>query len=152
VFLERWALDHEIELKVFNPSNSARHRIKEAQSVMDFEISTIYDVSSLLPYAEEHGAHTTSETSSQLVKRAWFCLLHSTTRSVRSVRSNRCEFRQTRDLAITAQRPAYLRSSPRVLLALRPWRRASVRLNKASAIYGRKRMAISDPYHTDKEA
>jgi anti-anti-sigma factor len=57
VFLEGWALDHGIELKVFNPSNSVRHRIKEAQSVMDFEIPTIYDVSTLVPYAE-HGAHT----------------------------------------------------------------------------------------------
>jgi anti-anti-sigma regulatory factor len=57
LFLERWALDHEIELKVFNPSNSVRHRIKEAQSVMDFEISTIYDVSTLVPYVE-HRAHT----------------------------------------------------------------------------------------------
>jgi anti-anti-sigma regulatory factor len=58
VFLERWALDHEIELKVFNPSNWVRHRIKEAQSVMDFEISTIYDISSLLPYVEKHGTRT----------------------------------------------------------------------------------------------
>jgi anti-anti-sigma regulatory factor len=57
LFLESWALDHEIELKVFNPSNSVRHRIKEAQSVMDFEISTIYDVSTLLPYVEASGAH-----------------------------------------------------------------------------------------------
>jgi anti-anti-sigma factor len=57
LFLERWALDHEIELKVFNPSNSVRHRLKQAQSVMDFEISTIYDVSTLVAHAE-HGAHT----------------------------------------------------------------------------------------------
>ena len=56
LFLERWALDHEIELKVFNPSNSVRNRIKEAQSVMDVEIPTIYDVSTLVPYAEH--AHT----------------------------------------------------------------------------------------------
>jgi anti-anti-sigma regulatory factor len=58
LFLERWALDHEIELKVSNPSNSVRHRIREAQSVMDFEISTIYDVSTLVAPAEEPGAHT----------------------------------------------------------------------------------------------
>ena len=57
LFLERWALDHEIEFKVFNPSNSVRHRIEEAQSVMDFEISTIYDVSTLVAHSE-HGAHT----------------------------------------------------------------------------------------------
>ena len=57
LFLERWALDHEIELKVFNPSSSVRHRIKDAQSVMDFEISTIYNVSTLVPYAE-HSAQT----------------------------------------------------------------------------------------------
>jgi anti-anti-sigma regulatory factor len=57
LFLERWALDHEIELKVFNPSNSVRRRITEAQSVMDFEISTIYNVSTLVPYAE-HSAQT----------------------------------------------------------------------------------------------
>jgi anti-anti-sigma factor len=57
VFLERWALDHGIELKVFNPSSSVRHRIKDAQSVMDFEISTIYDVSTLVPYVE-HRAPT----------------------------------------------------------------------------------------------
>jgi hypothetical protein len=40
LFFEGWALDHEIALKVFHPSNWVRHRIKEAQSVMDFEIST----------------------------------------------------------------------------------------------------------------
>jgi len=55
-FFEHWALDREIELKVFNPSNSIRHRIKEAQAVMDFEIPTIYDVSTLVPYAE-HSTH-----------------------------------------------------------------------------------------------
>jgi anti-anti-sigma regulatory factor len=54
---ERWALDRKIELKVFNPSNSIRHRIKEAQAVMNFEIPTIYDVSTLVPCAK-HGKHT----------------------------------------------------------------------------------------------
>jgi anti-anti-sigma regulatory factor len=58
LFLERWALDHEIELKIFNPSNSVRHRLEQAQSVMDFEISTIQDVSTVLAHAGEHGAHT----------------------------------------------------------------------------------------------
>jgi anti-anti-sigma factor len=52
LFFEAWALDHDIELKVFNPSNWVRHRIKEAQSVMDFEISTIYDVSTLVAHTE----------------------------------------------------------------------------------------------------
>ena len=58
LFLERWALDHEIELKVFNPSNSVRHRLEQAQAVMDFEISSVQEVSTVLAYAEDHGAHT----------------------------------------------------------------------------------------------
>ena len=57
LFLERWALDHEIELKVFNPSNSVRHRLEQAQSVMDFEISTIQDVSTMLAHAQQQGSH-----------------------------------------------------------------------------------------------
>jgi anti-anti-sigma regulatory factor len=58
LFLERWALDHEIDLKVFNPSNSVRHRLEQAQEVMDFEISSVQDVSTVLAHAEDHGAHT----------------------------------------------------------------------------------------------
>jgi anti-anti-sigma regulatory factor len=58
LFLERWALDREIELKVFNPSNSVRHRLEQAQAVMDFEISTVQDVSTVLARAEHQGAHT----------------------------------------------------------------------------------------------
>jgi len=56
LFLERWALDHEIELKIFNPSNSVRHRLEQAQSVMDFEISTIQDVSTVLAHAQQQGS------------------------------------------------------------------------------------------------
>jgi anti-anti-sigma regulatory factor len=58
LFLERWTLDHGIELKVFNPSNSVRHRLEQAQAVMDFEISTVQDVSTVLAHAEHPGAHT----------------------------------------------------------------------------------------------
>jgi anti-anti-sigma regulatory factor len=58
LFLERWALDHNIELKVFNPSNSVRYRLEQAQAVMDFEISTVQDVSTVLAHAEQHGSHT----------------------------------------------------------------------------------------------
>jgi anti-anti-sigma regulatory factor len=58
LFLERWALDNDIHLKVFNPSNSVRHRLEQAQSVMDFEISTVQDVSSVLAHAEGNLQHT----------------------------------------------------------------------------------------------
>jgi anti-anti-sigma regulatory factor len=44
VLLQRWAREHEIRLKLFNPSNLVREKLKH----VDFEIATLEQVMSLL--------------------------------------------------------------------------------------------------------
>jgi len=52
VFLQRWAHDHDIQLKLFNPSLSTRHRLEHASSMYDFDIVGLPEMMSLLDHAE----------------------------------------------------------------------------------------------------
>jgi anti-anti-sigma factor len=48
VFLRRWAFEHDIQLKLFNPSRFVRHRIELATAMCEFEIASLHEMMALL--------------------------------------------------------------------------------------------------------
>jgi len=57
VFLQRWAHDHNIRLKLFNPSKFVRRRLELVRTLSDFDIPTLDEMMTLLdsaglPYAQ----------------------------------------------------------------------------------------------------
>jgi anti-anti-sigma regulatory factor len=52
MFLQRWAADHAIELKLFNPSRFVRHRLDDAHTRSNFKIATLHDMMALLAHSE----------------------------------------------------------------------------------------------------
>ena len=48
VFLQRWAHDHDIQLKLFNPRHSVRDRLEHASSMREFDIATLDEMMALL--------------------------------------------------------------------------------------------------------
>jgi anti-anti-sigma regulatory factor len=53
VFLQRWAQDHDIRLKLFNPRQVVRHRLERVNSMREFEFATIDEMIALLAHAED---------------------------------------------------------------------------------------------------
>lgn len=52
VFLRRWAFEHDIRLKLFNPSRFVLHRIEQAGSICEFEIANLHQMMALLARSE----------------------------------------------------------------------------------------------------
>lgn len=52
VFLQHWARNHDIQLKVFNPSCSVRETLELASTITEFEIATLHEMMALLAQAE----------------------------------------------------------------------------------------------------
>jgi anti-anti-sigma regulatory factor len=52
VFLQRWAHDHDIQLKLFNPRQSVRDRLEHASSMREFDIATLDEMMALLACAD----------------------------------------------------------------------------------------------------
>jgi anti-anti-sigma factor len=52
VFLERWANDHDIRLKLFNPRPIVRGRLEHASSMREFDIVTLDEMMALLACAD----------------------------------------------------------------------------------------------------
>jgi anti-anti-sigma regulatory factor len=52
VFLQRWAFDHHIQFKLFNPSRAVRERLDRANSMQEFDIATLHEMMALLERAE----------------------------------------------------------------------------------------------------
>jgi len=52
VFLQRWAQDHDIRLKLFNPRPSVRNMLEHASSMRDFDIATLDEMMALLTLAD----------------------------------------------------------------------------------------------------
>jgi anti-anti-sigma regulatory factor len=52
VYVQRWALDHGIKLKLFNPSSTLRDRLERA-SMSAFDIASADEIIALLDRAEE---------------------------------------------------------------------------------------------------
>ena len=48
VFLQRWAHDHDIRLKLFNPSPSVWARLEHVSSMREFDIVTLDEMTALL--------------------------------------------------------------------------------------------------------
>jgi anti-anti-sigma factor len=63
VFLQRWAHDHHIRLKLFNPSSSVRHRLENASTLYEFEIARLHEMTELLIRAEEQQAAGCSQAA-----------------------------------------------------------------------------------------
>ena len=48
VFLQRWAYDHDIRLKLFNPRQSVQDRLEHAKPMREFDIATLDEMMALL--------------------------------------------------------------------------------------------------------
>lgn len=56
IFLQRWARDHGIRFKLFNPSKSVRERLESASALSEFDISTLDEMMALLGDADSRYA------------------------------------------------------------------------------------------------
>lgn len=56
VFLQRWAYDRDIRLKLFNPSRSLRDRLERVGSMSAFEMATLDEMMALLAHADNRYA------------------------------------------------------------------------------------------------
>jgi anti-anti-sigma factor len=63
VFLQRWAHDHHIDLKLFNPSSSVRHRLEHASTMYEFEIAPLHQMTEILIRAEEQQSAMCSQAA-----------------------------------------------------------------------------------------
>jgi anti-anti-sigma regulatory factor len=52
VFLQRWAYDHDIRFKLFNPVRTVRERLEHASSLSAFEIAGLDEMMALLGQAD----------------------------------------------------------------------------------------------------
>jgi anti-anti-sigma regulatory factor len=56
VFLQRWAHDHGIRLKLFNPRLSVRDRLEHSNSIREFDIASLDELMALLACAQDEYA------------------------------------------------------------------------------------------------
>jgi anti-anti-sigma regulatory factor len=56
VFLQRWAQDHHIRLKLFNPRQSVRDRLDHANPMRQFDIATLEEMMAILVWADSRYA------------------------------------------------------------------------------------------------
>jgi len=56
VFLQRWAQNHDIRLKLFNPRQSVRDRLEHAHSMRKFDIATLEEMMAILVWADSRYA------------------------------------------------------------------------------------------------
>jgi len=52
VFLQGWARDRDLKLKLFNPSRSVLERIERASSLQSFELASLDELMALIARAE----------------------------------------------------------------------------------------------------
>ena len=52
MFLQRWAHDHDIRLKLFKPRQSVRDRLEHANSMREFDVDTLDEMMALLARAD----------------------------------------------------------------------------------------------------
>src|SRR5713101_7632999 len=48
LFLQRWAYDHDIQFKLFNPIGSVRDRLELVNSITELDIATLHEMMALL--------------------------------------------------------------------------------------------------------
>jgi anti-anti-sigma regulatory factor len=56
MFLRRWAQDHDIRFKLFNPTKSVRDTLEAANSVPAFDFATLDEMIALLERADPRNA------------------------------------------------------------------------------------------------
>ena len=56
VSLQRWAYDHGIRLKLFNPRQSVRDRLEHTESRPEFDIATLEEMMAILVWADRRYA------------------------------------------------------------------------------------------------
>ena len=56
LFLQRWAYDHDIQFKLFNPNGSVRGRLELVNSIREFDVTTLREMMELLSNAGRHYA------------------------------------------------------------------------------------------------
>jgi anti-anti-sigma regulatory factor len=56
LFLQRWAYDHDIQFKLFNPIGSVRDRLELVNSITELDIATLYEMMALLANADSRYA------------------------------------------------------------------------------------------------
>jgi len=56
VFLQRWAYDHDIRFKLFNPVRSVREKLEQTSSMSAFEIAGLDEMMALLGQADRRYA------------------------------------------------------------------------------------------------
>ncbi|HUK25795.1 MAG TPA: STAS domain-containing protein [Terriglobales bacterium] len=54
MFLQRWAQDHDVRFKLFNPSLSLLNRLQKINSMSEFEIASLDEMMALLGRHEPH--------------------------------------------------------------------------------------------------
>jgi anti-anti-sigma regulatory factor len=57
VFLQRWAQDHDIRLKLLNPRSSVRARLERVNSMREFDMTSLDEVTALLDRADHRRTH-----------------------------------------------------------------------------------------------
>ncbi len=56
LFLQRWASDHNIQFKLFNPTRSVRDRLALVNSITELDIATLHEMMALLANADSRYA------------------------------------------------------------------------------------------------
>jgi len=56
LFLQRWAYDHDIQFKLFNPTRSVRDRLALVNSITELDIATLQEMMELLANADRRYA------------------------------------------------------------------------------------------------
>jgi anti-anti-sigma regulatory factor len=56
IFLERWAHDHQIQFKLFNPRKSVRDRLELVRSIRAFDVASLQEMMAILASADRHFA------------------------------------------------------------------------------------------------
>ena len=56
LFLQRWAHDHDIKLKLFNPTLSVLSRLESARSMTELDIATLDEMMALVSQGDNRYA------------------------------------------------------------------------------------------------
>jgi anti-anti-sigma regulatory factor len=56
LFLQRWAYDHGIQFKLFNPTRSVRDRLERTSSIPKLDIAALHEMMALLANADSRYA------------------------------------------------------------------------------------------------
>jgi anti-anti-sigma regulatory factor len=56
LFLQRWACDHDIQFKLFNPTKSVRDRLALVNPIAGLDIATLHEMMALLANADRRYA------------------------------------------------------------------------------------------------